>query len=439
MQKNKTILREFFKYSLLNVMGMIGLSCYILADTLFIAKGLGTNGLAALNIAIPVYSFIYGLGLMVAIGAATRYSILKHNNEKLNTDNVFSQSLIFSMLLSVLFVVLGVFFSVPVAKILGASENIIEITAEYLKIIFIFTPAFMLNSLLQSFIRNDDNPRLAMAAMLLGSFSNIVLDYFFVIEFKLGMQGAAFATGIAPLIGIFISSFHFIKKKNNFKFIKTSLRLETIRDMMSLGTGTLINELSSGIVIMTLNIIIMKISGDIGVAAYAVIANIAVVVIAIFTGIAQGIQPLISSSYGKNDVKSIGKIYKYGIIMSIVFSVIIYVVSFVFAEPITMLFNSENNAQLTKIAVEGIRIYFTAFLFAGINLITSIFFSSIDKPKQSITISLLRAIIVIIPTALIMSSLFGMQGVWLSLPISEMITFVIAIIIFLKLKKQMVQ
>lgn len=435
--KQNKILRDFLKYASLNVLGMIGLSCYILADTFFIAKGIGSNGLAALNIAIPAYSFIYGLGLMVGIGAATRYSILKQNKDTEKTNKIFSQAVIFTLILASIFVILGVFAPEQIASLLGASELIVPITTEYLRIIMICAPLFMINALVQSFIRNDGKPNLAMISMIIGSFSNIVLDYVFVIRFGWGMMGAAVATGIAPVVGLLVSSYHFIKKNNNFKFVKTGLHFETIKDMSSLGTGTLVNELSSGIVIMIFNLIIMRISGNIGVAAYSVIANIAVVVISIFTGIAQGIQPLISSSFGRGDNKATIKIYRYGITMSIIFALGIYLTSFFFAEPIVAIFNKDNDPELTRIAVEGIRIYFTAFVFVGVNIITSIFFSSTDRPKPAIAISLLRAFILIVPTTILMAWILSMTGVWLSLPIVEFLTTLIAVAIFIRAKKQM--
>ncbi|MEG2016091.1 MAG: MATE family efflux transporter [Oscillospiraceae bacterium] len=435
--KENKILFQFLRYASLNVLGMIGLSCYILADTFFIAKGLGSNGLAALNIAIPVYSFIYGLGLMCGIGAATRYAILKQNKESKQTNSVFTQSVMFVLMLSAIFFSLGLFLSKEISTLLGASDAIVGITNTYLRIILLFAPIFMLNELILCFVRNDGNPRLAMISMLIGSLSNIILDYIFVIKLGTGMTGAALATGIAPVVGLIVSSMHFIKKRNNFKFVKTRLRLAAIKDMISLGTGALVNELSSGIVIIVFNFVILRIAGDIGVAAYAIIANIAVVVVSIFTGIAQGMQPLVSSNYGKGNKEGVVKTYRYGLITAISFATIIYLIAFFLAEPITAVFNEENNAKLTEIAVYGIRIYFTAIAFVGINIITSIFFSSIDKPKQAVTISLLRAFLLIVPITITMATLFSMTGVWLSLLISEVITLIISMTLYYKNKKQM--
>jgi len=216
------IFKDFLKYTSLNVLGMIGLSCYILADTFFIANGVGEIGLSALNLALPMYCLINGLGLMIGIGGGTRYSLLKVNSNRTSQNIIFSNALYFMLILAIIFVVLGLSASTSLANLLGANQDTTIYTATYLKTIMFFAPMFMLNNLLIGFVRNDDNPRLAMMGMLIGSLTNVVLDYIFIFPFGLGMFGAALATGVAPVISISIMSPYVIKKAN-FKFLKTKL------------------------------------------------------------------------------------------------------------------------------------------------------------------------------------------------------------------------
>ncbi len=435
-KRDNQFFRTFIKYSALNVLGMMGLSCYILADTFFIARGLGTNGLASLNIAIPAYSFIHGLGLMVGMGGATRYAILKQSKDHEKINDVFSQSLVFVLILSLPFFLTGAVFSSQAAALLGASGIIHETTSSYIKIILIFAPMFMVDNVLLCFVRNDGNPKLSMASMIIGSFSNIILDYIFIFPLNMGMTGAALATAISPFVGIFILSFHFIKKKNNFGFINSKIKIKTIKDISALGAGTLIAQLSSGIVIILFNNVILRLSDNTGVAAYGIIANIAFVVNAMFTGVGDGIQPIISSSYGGSDERGITKTYHYAIVTSLVLAIIIYISSFVFAQPIVTLFNKEQSKRLMEIAIKGIRIYFTSFLFVGYNIITAIYFSSTDNPKPAFIISLLRGFVLIVPITILMASFFGMNGVWLSISITEFITMIISICLYVKTKKK---
>ena len=172
--KQHTILNYFIKYASLNVLGMIGLSCYILADTFFISKGLGADGLTALNLAIPVYSFIHGSGLMIGMGGGTRYSILKSQNRQKDMNQVFTNAAVAFLLPALFFFCAGLFFSAPLTHLLGANETVFEMTQTYLRVILFFAPAFMLNNLLLCFVRNDGAPQLSMLAMLMGSFSNTV-------------------------------------------------------------------------------------------------------------------------------------------------------------------------------------------------------------------------------------------------------------------------
>ncbi|MDO4554522.1 MAG: MATE family efflux transporter, partial [Lachnospiraceae bacterium] len=268
--KQNSILGEFLRYAFMNIMGMIGLSCYILADTFFVSKGLGSTGLAALNIAIPVYSFIHGSGLMLGIGGATRFSILKSQGERSGINRIFTNTVYLGVFIALLVITLGLLQSGNIAKILGAQGSVHTMTTTYLKVLMLFSPAFLLNDILICFIRNDGNPGLSMTAMLMGSFANILLDYIFIFPMNMGIFGAVFATGLSPVISLCILSIHFLKKKNGFFIEKVKLQVSSIKSIIGIGLPSLISEVASGVVIIVFNILTLKIEGVIGVAAYGV-------------------------------------------------------------------------------------------------------------------------------------------------------------------------
>ena len=423
------ILNLFIKYVSLNIIGMIGLSCYILADTFFVARGTGSEGLAALNIAIPIYNFVNGFGLMIGMGSATKYSILKTQNKNNEANIIFSNVFIYIIFFSAFFIIAAVFFTQKIAYVLGARDNVYIMTDIYLKVILFFSPMFMLNNLLLGFVRNDNHPKLAMLGMIMGSLFNIIFDYVFIFPLKMGIFGAALATGFSPIVSMIILSVLFIKRKNTFSITKPSISFKKFFDISSLGISFLITEVSSGFVIIAFNIVILKIAGNIGVAAYGIIANIALVIIAIFTGTGQGIQPIISSNFG--NIKNINKIYKYALILSSSIAVIVYIITSVFADDITSAFNKDNDMELQRIAVEGLYLYFTAFIFVGYNIITCVYFSAMDKAKPSFIISMLRGFIFIMPSIFILSSIFNMIGVWLSFPAAEILTGIFSFIFFI--------
>lgn len=434
--KQQSYFYDFAHYTAFSVLGTLGVSCYILADTFFVSKGLGTNGLAALNLAIPIYNFIHGTGLMLGMGGATKFSVCRSQERKEEVNQIYMNIIYLAVLFSAVFVLIGAFFSNRFALILGADRKVLQMTDTYLRWLLFFSPAFILNDVLLCFVRNDESPKLSMLAMIIGSFANIALDYIFIFLMQMGIFGAVFATGLSPLISIIMLLLHWIKKKNSFHFIKTKIKADIAGQELSLGFPSLIAQLSSGIVMILFNIIILKLEGNTGVAAYGVIANISLVITAVYTGIAQGVQPLISSFYGKGNSRQIQTMLCYAMITMLVISCAAYLFIFVFAQPIASVFNSENNIELQRIAVTGLKLYFISSVFTGYNIILAIFFTSIEKALPAHVLSILRGLVLIIPIAFLLSVLWGMTGVWLTCPITELLTAVLGYIIYRFYKNQ---
>lgn len=425
-------LKLFIKYSSFSVLGMIGISCYILADTFFIAQGLGANGLTALNLAIPIYSFIHGTGLMLGMGGAIKYSIYQSNDNLKKAHLIFTNTIYLSIIMAALFFVIGLLGSQQITGLLKASRDTFIMTNTYLKTIMIFAPAFIINEVLLCFVRNDGAPNLAMTAMIGGSLANIILDYVFIFPLGLGIFGAVLATGLAPIISLLILSWHWFKKHNHFRLVRAKIIDRSSISIIMLGFPTLISEISSGIVIIVFNMIIFKLVGDVGIAAYGVIANLSLVVIAIFTGVSQGMQPLISRCYGSKDFKGIKKVRNYGLITVLILSVIIYLVIFFQADTIVTIFNGKNNLQLQEIATQGLKIYFLAVFWASINIIITAYFTAIQQPLPAHLISLLRGLILIVPLAWLLSSWWHLTGVWLTFLITELLVLLISIVLMFR-------
>ncbi len=436
MEKN--LLKNFAKYVSLNILGMIGLSLYILADTFFISKALGSTGIAALNLSISIYSVIHGMGLMIGIGGATRFSILKSQREDKKADVVFSSAIKLGAMIGMIFVIIGIFGAKNLALALGADSSTLHLTKTYLATILFFAPFFIINNVVLAFVRNDNNPNLSMIAMLVGSFSNIVLDYVFMFPLRMGMFGAAFATGLAPIISIGILSLHFVKKKNAFAFLKIKLQGSFIPDIFSLGLSAFIIEISSAVVLITFNLVILKIEGNLGVAAYGIVANLALVGIAVFTGLAQGIQPLISKYHGMGKYMMVRKVQKYALLTSVVIAAIINISVLLYSDRIIHIFNSENNTDIARIADIGLKIYFTGFFFVGINIVTSMILSATENALDAFFITVARGLVIIVPLVLVLSSIFDMIGVWFAFVISELLVTIFAIFLIKKRRKSFV-
>lgn len=426
---NQAIFRLFFQYVALNIAGQLAYSCYTLADTFFVSASLGADGLAALNLAFPVFCFINGSGLMLGIGGGTVYSIQKSRGEQAEADKTFTAAFSLMIFLAAAFVLSGIALSGRIVKLLGADASIFPMTNTYLRVMLLFAPAFLTNNLLQCFVRNDGNPSLSMAAMITGCFSNIVLDYIFIFPLEMGIFGAILATGLAPVISLAVLSPYFIRRKHTFHFAKCVPGIRRLAGIVSTGVPALITEASSGIVMILFNFILLRLAGNTGVAAYGVIAAISLVVVAIYTGLSQGIQPLLSLHYGLKKTAEVKTLLRYALLAALLLSALIYSVIFFGASPIASVFNSEGNQTLQGIAENGLRLYFTACPFIGFNIVLSTYFASTGCPRPAQFISLLRGFFLLLPVAFLLSSLFQMTGVWAAFPVTELITAALGFLI----------
>ncbi len=414
----------------LSVLGQIALSCYTLADTFFVSAKLGADGLTALNLAFPIFCILNGTGLMIGMGGGTKYSIYRSREENSKADRVFTNAVYLAALFACVFVAAGAFFSEHIVKFLGADETLLDMTNTYAKVMLLFAPAFLLNNLLQCFVRNDGKPSLSMAAMITGSLSNVLLDYIFIFPLDMGIFGAIFATGLAPIISICVMSPYLIKRKNRFRFVKSAPLCTYIKEILSSGFSPFLTEATSGVVMFLFNFIILRITGNIGVAAFGVISVISLVVIAMYTGLSQGIQPMMSHHHGAKNAENVKSVLRYAMITMLILSGIIYAIIFCGASGLTTIFNSEKNQTLQALAETGLKLYFIACPFIGFNIVLATYFISTEKPLYAQIISLSRGFIVLIPIAFLLSALLWMTGVWFAYPTSECIVMILGVILY---------
>lgn len=369
---------------------------------------------------------------MFGMGGATKYSIYRGQRKYKNADQFFSGTVYLMFAAAVIFMLAGVFFSGQLTRLLGADKNVYHMTKTYVQVILLFAPAFMANDTLICFVRNDGNPKLSMLGMLTGSFSNIILDYIFIFPLNMGIFGAVLATGLAPVISLIVLSGHWLAKQNRFHFVRIRPSLRLTGNIISLGIPSFITEMALGIVIIVFNAIILRLQGNIGVAAYGVVANLSLVVVSIYTGMAQGTQPILSRAYGYGDHKSQKQILKYALRTMLVLSFGIFLFFLLAAGSIVSIFNSEQNMQLQEIATAGLKLYFTAIPFVGFNIILSAYFTSTEKALPAQIISLARGFLIIIPMAFFLSFLLKMTGVWLSFPATECFVSLAGIALYVK-------
>lgn len=418
-------MKEFARYVALNILGMLGLSCYILADTFFIANGIGVNALAALNLALPVYSLIHGCGLMLGIGGSTRYAYAQARGDSPSAHIAFTHAIRVGAGMSAAFMLAGALFPGLIARLLGADESTLPMSRVYLQTILLFSPAFLLNEILLCFSRCDGAPGMAMLAMIGGSLSNIALDGVMILLLHGGMFGAALATGIAPLVSMAILLPFLAGKKRRFRAVRCRFQPRLASHLLSCGASALVTELSSGVVMLTCNTAMLKLSGNTGVAAYGVIANLSLVVTAVYTGVAQGIQPLVSRAYGRGQISRVHSVLRYALVAVWALSVPILAAVWIQADAIALLFNAQGDPLLQAIAVPGLKTVFSGCAFSGMSIVLCSYFASIDVPQPAGALSILRGVALIVPLIPLFSHLAGIRGLWLAFPVTECIAFLI--------------
>ena len=430
----RDVKKMFFKYLIPSVGGMLGVSFYVLGDTMIVGRGIGSVGLAALNISIPMINVFNGLGLLFGIGASTAISISRGRGEERQVNNIFTISIILSIILGLVLTTIRIFFLDELCMILGASSDTFQMSRDYLGVIMSFSVLFLLNYTMTVLVRNDGDPNLAMWGMLTGSIVNVVLDYVFIFIFNWGMWGAALATSISPIVGLLILSVHFIKKKNHMTFVKIKIRYSILKRILSNGFASFIVELSAGIVIFIFNRVIIDITGDLGVSAYSIIANLSLIAAAIFTGVGQAIQPIVSVNFGALKMERVYEAGKLAIFTSLALGIVFYISGLLFPEQLVKIF-SKGDKALLDITVVGIKIYFTSFILMGVNIVMTTYLQSKEYSKVSMYISLFRGVVFTMVLLLILSRSFGIIGVWMTLPIAELMTLVLSVILFKNSRK----
>ena len=373
-----SLTRQYFKYVSQNIFGLLGTSCYILADTYFISQAAGTDGVALLNLCLPIYNFIFAIGSMLGLGAATRYAILRAQGDE-RAVRYFSNALLWALVFALPFMLAGVFCPEVLLRLMGGDCEIIALGVGYARIFLLFTPFFMCNYIVASFVRNDGDPSLAMVATLCGSLFNVVFDYIFMFPMGLGLPGAALATAVSPVLSILICSRHFLKKENTIRFVRQLPSPRLLAQSCQLGVSGFVGEMSSGVTTTVFNLLLLRLAGNVAVAAYGVVANYALVAA-------------------------------------------LYAVLFGFTGPIVAVFNSENSALMAEYAFRGMRIYFLGYFFAGFNIVAAGYLGAVDRPAEASATSLSRGVAAIVACSLVLSALFGMNGVWAAFPASEAIT-----------------
>lgn len=432
----KSVNKVYLKYLIPTLLGMLSNSIYCIVDIYFVSAGSGSQGLAAMNICMPVFTILSCVGLLFGVGGATIMSISQGSGDMNTRNKAFSVSVFMMLIVGLMFSVFGVLFRKEFAYLLGSDDQLLPLVLEYLTPVMCSALPFVLMYSLSVLLRADNNPKLAMAALMVGNISNIILDYVFVSVFHMGIFGASVATSIAPVLSLIAASFHFILRKNTVHFKLRSFDPKVIGRILSVGIGSGIMELSAGAIIFMFNSAILNLGGEVYLAAYAVITNIAYVFKGLLNGFAQAAQPLISTNFGSGIIKRCSKSLRVCLIYSSVFCIVCYGIITVVPGFIVSFF-SNGDTNMEAIASKGMIMYFSSLLFTGINTMLMYFFQSIEQGRKSLFLAVCKGFLFVTLGLWILTSFMGVEGVWYAVLFGEVLTFIIALPMVLRSVKKL--
>lgn len=416
----------FFRYLIPAILANMVTSIYILADTIIIGRGIGTLAMAALNIILPLFNIFFGVGLLFGVGGSVLMSIARGRGDEQLGKCYFTLSVILNAITCLILTILLWIFMEPVVLFLGATEATLPYIRDYAPYVILGLSAFAFSSLLQTFVRNDGAPRLAMIAVVSGGVLNVILDLIFVFPLQMKMAGAAIASVIGSLCTICILLLHFLSKTNGLNFSLKGFSLSCIGRIFQNGFTSFLVDITSGIVMFVFNIKILEYAGDNGVSMYGVICNTAIIVVCLCNGINQAAQPILSTNYGAGFTKRIGQIRSLGIKTALIICALSTILGLIMPNMFTYIFLNPNE-EILAMSPSAIRIYFIGFLAMGINMFVVGYFQSTAKPKLSLLVCLARGCVLSIIFVTILAPTFGINGIWASVPLAEFVTLFISI------------
>ena len=427
----KSLYRKFLFASMASALAM---SVYSFVDTIAVGQTEGTVGAAAMAVITPIYELIVFLGILCGVGGAVLMSNAKGEGSEEKGNAYFTASVILMAFLAAVVWVAFALFSEPIFIFFGADATTLPKVMEYAVWLIRFFPVFIAPIFIGSFIRNDGAPGLAMAAVVIGGCVNVFGDWLFCFPLGMGMKGAALATVTGTSLQVLIMCSRFFSKKCRLALVKPSQIGRALRKICSIGFGASILDLGAVALAILINNQITKYGGNDALSVYGIVGTISSLFQALFCGVGQAIQPLVSSNDGAGNKDRVHTLFRLSMFTVIALGAVFTALGELLPLPIINLFMSAT-PEVIAIAPTIIRIYFLVFLFMGITVLSTYYLQSVMRSRMSVVIAALRSLVVSGLLLFILPLFFDLNGVLLALPVSELIVAIIALV-YIKLQWQ---
>lgn len=421
---------SILKYAVPSIVAMVLTSLISVVDGFYIGNFIGSDGLAASNIGLPILNIFLGVGIMVGVGGCSISSRLLGARDIKKSNDVFNQTVVTSILsLITVSIIMFLFFDVIIG-FFNVSESVISYFKSYYKIMLFVYPIMMLNTNLGVFMRADGSPRTFMSFTVVFILLNAIFDYVFIKIFNLGMSGIALASLISVSTGFVLTMRYYLTKSNVFKFKKFTFSKEVFSRTYLNGSSEFLGQFSLSITMFVFNYVILREVGTLGVAAFTVAGYVSYIFNMVVIGFGQGASPIVGYSFGAKEVELSKKVRKTTNMFVFALGVVVLVVLSFTSELYSSLFVKSKEVQ--TMVSSGIIIYAIAFVFIGMNIVTSFYFTSVGKALESAIISASRGLVVLLACIFLLPALWRMTGVWLVAPVTEVITILFTFILVLR-------
>jgi len=412
------------QYSIPAIIAMVLTSLITVVDGYFIGNYVGEQGIAAVNLGLPVIYLFLSVGLMVSVGGVAIAGMALGAGDMEACGQVFRQTIVTTVVAAVMTGLLVALFFEPVLDVLGAKGLVREYFRTYYGILLLELVVMVVNSSFGMFIRGEGDPQYYMKVNVVSVLTNIALDYIFAAVLRAGIAGIASASLISALVSLGLILFFFLRKAKVYRLGRFSFSLDVLRRTLFNGSSEFIGEMSTGIAMFAYNYVIMRRIGVSGVTAFTIVGYVSYVFGMIVVGFGQGASPLVSFSYGAGEHGLAGRLRRRTNGMVCAIGAAVFVVMGFLSEWYSGLF--VKNDAIRGMVQSGIMIFMVSFFFSGINAVTSFYFTSIGKSLESAVISLSRGLVVLLACIFVLPAYLGMTGVWLAAQVTEFVTICIS-------------
>lgn len=421
-------------FTIPSILMMVFISLYTIVDGAFVSNFVNTNALSAVNIVFPFQSLALALGIMLATGGSAICARQMGEGDRILANRSFSLVVFCGCIIGFLLLVLGTVFTGSLVRLLGANDVIYQYCYDYMYTLALFAPLGILYVMFQFLFVTAGKPHLAFFTTLTGGLLNIIFDYLLIVNFSMGIRGAAIATGIGytcpAVLGLLYFSFN---KKSMLRFAKPYFSLRVLKGVLINGSSEMVSNMATAITTLLFNLIIMKHLGEDGVAAITIILYLQFLFMAIFYGYTSGMAPLVSYNFGAKNQIQLRKLYKLSVLFIFVCSAIAFVFARVLNDSVVGLF-VKGDTDVFEFANKGMKLFAYSFLLMGFNTFMAGFFTALSNGKVSALLSFLRTFVFTISSILLLPILLGVNGIWLAVPLAELLAFVITIVCIIKMQ-----